>query len=176
MRCSEPGHRALVAIDPPSVRRHCAMRDYNVEPFVGVGPVRLGMSRDAVHNAMHESPGPFRKGSSVAPLTDAFHHSAFQVFYAGDQPIVEYIELSRDAELRAFYRGLDVFATPADEVAAFISRDAIYDEAGREFPYSYIFRRLQLSLWRPVLPEDDDSGRFFSTIGIGRRGYYDDGA
>ena len=150
------------------------MRDYNVEPFVGVGPVHLGMLRDTVHHAMQESPKPFRKGFSVAPLTDAFHQSAFQVFYESDQPIVEYIELSRDADFRAFYQGLDVFATPADEVAAFISRDASYDERGREFPYSYIFRQLQLSLWRPVLPDDDDSGRFFSTIGVGRRGYYDD--
>jgi hypothetical protein len=150
------------------------MRTYNVQPFVGVGPVRLGMSRDEVYHAMHESPTPFRKGASVAPLTDAFHQSAFQVFYAGDQPTVEYIELSRDADFRAFYRELDVFATPADEVATFIARDASYDETGREFPYSYIFRQLQLSLWRPVLPEDDDSGLFFSTIGVGRRGYYDD--
>ena len=150
------------------------MKDYNVQPLVGIGPVRLGMSRDEVHYAMHAAPTPFRKDATVAPLTDAFHQSAFQVFYAGDPPIVEYIELSRDADFRALYGGLDVFATPADEIAAFISRHASYNQEGREFPYSYIFHELQLSLWRPVASKDDESGRFFSTIGIGRKGYYDD--
>src|SRR5439155_19273129 len=94
--------------------------------------------------------------------------------YAGDQPTVQYIELSRDADFRAFYRDLDVLATLADHVVAVISRDARYDESGRDFPFSYIFRDLHLSLWRPVLPEDDEAGLFFSTIGIGQRGYYDD--
>ena len=150
------------------------MKDYNVQPLVGIGPVRLGMSRDEVHFAMHARETPFRKGATVTPLTDAFHQSAFQVFYARHAPIVEYIELSRDADFRVLYRGLDVFATLADEIAAFIARDASYNREGREFPYSYIFHELQLSLWRPVLPKDDESGRFFSTIGIGRKGYYND--
>ena len=150
------------------------MTNYSVQPFVGVGPVRLGMSRSEVRSRFTEAPKTFRKGSSTGPATDAFHNGAFQVFYDGQTDTAEYIELSRDADFHALYREVNVFATPADEVAAFVSRDASYDESEREFPYSYIFRQLQLSLWRPVLPEDDESGRFFSTIGVGRKGYYDD--
>jgi hypothetical protein len=150
------------------------MTSYSVQPFVGVGPVRLGMSRAEVHSTFAQAPKAFRKGPCTGPATDAFHNSAFQVFYDKQSDTAEYIELSRNADFRAFYREMDVFATPADEVAAFISRDASYDKSEREFPYSYIFRELQLSLWRPVLPEDDESGRFFSTIGVGRKGYYDD--
>ena len=150
------------------------MPDYTIQPFVGVGPVLLGMSRDEVRQAMMEQPKPFRKTKDRYEA-DAFHQSAFQVFYDGEQPTVEYIELSGGSIVRAFFRELDVFATPADEVVAHISRIAAFDETERELPYSYIFRGLQLSLWRPTLPESatDTDGRYFSTIGIGRKGYYD---
>jgi hypothetical protein len=151
------------------------MPDYTVQPFVGVGPVRLDMTRDEVRRAMPEPSKPFRKGPTSRHETDAFHQNAFQVFYAGEPPTAEYIELSRGSVVRAFYRDLDVFATPADEVVAYISRDAAFDQTDREIPYSYIFRDLQLSLWRPTIPESDTDpdGRYFSTIGIGKRGYYD---
>jgi len=128
------------------------------------------MSRDDVHRAMPEPPKPFRKGPKARHETDAFFQSSFQVFYGGDQPVVEYIELSRGSAVRAFYRDLDVFATPADELVAFISRDSAFNQKDREIPYSYIFPGLQLSVWRPTIGGTD--GRYFSTTGIGREGYY----
>src|SRR2546428_7197925 len=122
------------------------MPDYTVQPFVGVGPVRLGMSRDEVRRAMPEPSKPFRKAKTSQLETDAFHQNAFQVFYDGDQPTVEYIELSRGSVVRALYRDLDVFATPADDVVAYIARDSEFDQSDQEIPYSYLFRGLQLSL------------------------------
>jgi hypothetical protein len=152
------------------------MSDYVVMPLVGVGPVRLGMAREAVLEAMQLPTRSFRKRKSSPHVTDAFHDAGFQVFYAGEKPQVEYIELSRGAGLRALLYELDVFAVPAEEVAETISRQAPYDPKWREFPYAYLFRSLQLSLWRPVLPSSpsDAEGRYFSTIGIGVKGYYDD--
>jgi hypothetical protein len=133
------------------------------------------MARGEVHRAMQEPASPFRKSMTSQWETDAFHESSFQVFYGGDEPTVEYIELSRGSTVRAFYRNLDVFSTPADEVVARISRDSTFDQGDPEVPYTYVFRGLQLSLWRPVLPqsETDIEGRYFSTIGIGREGYFD---
>jgi len=133
------------------------------------------MSRDEVRRAMPEPSKPFRKAPTSRHETDAFHQNSFQVFYEGDQPVTEYIQLSRSLVTRAFYRDLDVFATPADDVVAYITRDSAFDQNDPEIPYSYLFRGLQLSLWRPVIPESttDTDGRYFSAIGIGRRGYYD---
>jgi len=152
------------------------MSDYVVTPLVGIGPVRLGMTRETVLKAMPLPSRPFRKRKSSQHETDSFHDAGFQVFYAGEEPQVEFIELSRGTGFRALFRDLDVFAETAEELAEIISRDAPYDSQWREFPYAYIFRSLQLSLWRPVLPNSpsDLEGRFFSTIGIGREGYYDD--
>ena len=148
---------------------------YEVVPHVGVGPVYLGMTRDEVRRVM---PGPyeaFRKVPDAQHETDAFLSSGFQVFYGGELPVAEYIELSRESGFRAVYRGIDVFATPADEVVAHVCRDAAFDSADWELGYSYIFPDLDLGLWRPVLPESaaDSEGREFSTIGVGVLGYYD---
>jgi hypothetical protein len=147
------------------------MPDYTVQPFVGAGPVLLGMSRKEVRRVMPELAKPFRKAPTSRYETDAFHQNAFQVFYGGDQPEVEFIELSRGSVVRALYRDLDVFATPADEVVTYISRESEFDRSDPEIPYSYLFRELQLSLWRPTIPESDTDtdGRYFSTIGIGKR-------
>src|SRR5262245_30939566 len=119
------------------------MHDFTLQPLLGVGPIRFGMSPDAVRRAMTESPRSFRKTPKSRYETDVFFQNAFQVFYGGDQPAVEFIELSRGLAVRAFYHDLDVFATPADEVLEFISRDAAFDAKGREIPYSYVFRGLQ---------------------------------
>jgi len=151
------------------------MPDYTVQPLVGIGPVRFGMSREEARRAMPEPPKPFRKGPTSQYETDAFHQSEFQVFYGGDQPAVEFIELSGGSVVRALYRELDVFATPADEVVTYFSRESELDQSDPEIPYCYLFRKLQLSLWRPSIPESDTDtdGRYFSTIGIGKRGYFD---
>ncbi len=153
------------------------MPDYVIKPLVGVGPVLLGMTRDEVRRAMPEPSTPFRKVSTAKYETDSFHKSAFQVYYSGDQPTVEFIELSSDPIVHVLYGELDIFNAPADEVIAYVSRDAEYDRSDPEIPYSYLFRGLELSLWRPLLPEDenDSDGRCFATIGIGRRGYYGEG-
>jgi hypothetical protein len=149
------------------------MPDYKVIPLVGVGPVRLGMTREQVRRAMPGPCEPFRKGRDDEHETDAFHDSSFQVFYGGEGPTVEFIELSSDPGVRALYGGLSVFETPADEVVARIGRDTAFDPSDPELGYSYTFPALELSLWRPVLPvEGNDEGREFSTIGIGVRGYY----
>jgi hypothetical protein len=83
------------------------MLDYSVQPFVGVGPVRFGMSPDQVRQAMPEPPESFRKTPTSQHNTDSFYESAFQVFYEGAEPTVQFIELSRDGVVRAFYGVLD---------------------------------------------------------------------
>src|SRR5262249_29981179 len=147
---------------------------YEVNPHVGVGPVKLGMTRDEVHRLMPGPNIPFRKSPDDKHETDAFHDAGFQVFYTGDAPVVEYIELSAGLGLQAIYDGISVFEKDASEVVAHISRNAAFDPDDWELGYSYVFRALDLSLWRPFLPEspNDPEGRQFMTIGIGVKGYY----
>jgi len=106
-----------------------------------------------------------------SPLVDAYLDSCFQVFY-DEAYTVEYIELSRNGPLTAIYNDLDVFATTAEQVVQHIGQHAAFDASDPELGYSYIFPDLDLSVWRPHLPEDGPDGQYFATIGIGKPGYY----
>jgi hypothetical protein len=152
------------------------IKQYQVVPLIGAGPVRLGMTRDEVRRAMPGNCESFRKGLDPGLEIDSWHESGFQVFYAESAPVVEYIELSRDSSFVATYNGVDVFELPADDVVAHVCRAAPFDLDNSEHGYSFIFPKLQMSLWRPTMPEspEDEEGRVFETIGIGVAGYYDE--
>jgi hypothetical protein len=152
---------------------------YDVVPHEGVGPVRLGMSRQAAREAMERAGVPLPP-VHVEVARDDYHNAGFQVSYDASG-IVEYVELYRGEPFVTRYRGVDVFATAADEMVALVAETAPYDRDDPDVGFSYVFRALDLSLWRPVMPEDCeeddepdeyDCGRVFTTIGVGRRGYY----
>jgi hypothetical protein len=140
---------------------------YGVEPRVGIGPVRLGMARDAVRAAM------LAVGQSHVADThaarDLFHRNSFQVFYDEDE-IAEYIELSRSTDFLAIFQGERILELPTDDAVRFVAQFASYSTTDRELGWSYVFPALDLSLWRPVI--EGDEGRSFATVGIGRVGYY----
>jgi hypothetical protein len=149
------------------------MTTFNVVPHEGVGPVRLGMSRDEARSAMALPVQSFKKTESSTALTDAYLDSCFQVFFDNEER-VEYVELSHCKSFITLYNGINVFATKAEDLIEFISKTAPYDANRRELGYSYVFPALELSVWRSTMPEDgeDEEGRFFMTIGVGKSGYY----
>jgi hypothetical protein len=146
------------------------MPRFIVQPLQGIGPVQFGMHRADVRAAMNLPVESFQQTGAPA-ATDAYLESCFQVFYdAADT--VEYIELSRGGSITAIYGALDIFVTEAEQVVEQIAQEAAVDETDPELGYSYVFPALELSLWRPVLPEYEQEGRYFATIGVGRPGYY----
>lgn len=149
----------------------CVARSYEVVPFRGVGPVRLGMSRAESRAAMGQQPDEFRKGPKDGPLVDAYHASSFQVFFdATDR--VEFIELSRSQDIEARYEDVPVLALPAAEAIAFMASKAAFNEDDPELGFSYEFPSLELAIWRPDEDEETPEGRTFATIAIGRPGYF----
>jgi len=146
------------------------MIEYEVVPHIGVGPVRLGMTHDEVIKAMGRQPDIVNGKITVG----CYHRCAFQVDYSTGQHIAEYIEISDWPDFIARFDGIDVFHTPAKELVAHIASKTPYDDTDWELGYSYIFREYDLGLWRPVIPESDEDpdGRYFSTIGVGIKDYY----
>jgi len=142
----------------------------DVVPLVGIGPIRLGMTRDQVRAAVDMPPLSFRKGAEV----DAFYNNALQVFYAADCPMAEFVEVSLGSELEPWLDGLDLSRVPADEVVASLSKAATVDDRDPELGLSYVFPALGISLWRRTLPESaaDLEGRYFDTVGVGAAGYF----
>jgi hypothetical protein len=156
------------------------MTRLEVVPLVGVGPVRLGMPRHAVHAVLGTVPHEFRKAGDRYP-TDCIFDNGFQIFYDGAQPVVEYIELSRDSGFEAYFDSVNVFEVPADELVRRLAQITEFDPDDPELGTSYTFPKWELSLWRPFVPygprpflrsPGNEEGRYFSTIGIGVAGYY----
>src|SRR4051812_44472797 len=113
------------------------MKSFVLEPGVGVGPVPLGTSRADVIRALGPEYRSFLKVQSARYQTDGWFFCAFQVFYAGEAPSVEFIELSRGREIEAQVMDIPVFGTPAREVVFHLKQATacVEEEAGG----TYIF-------------------------------------
>jgi hypothetical protein len=148
---------------------------YDVLPRVGAGAIRLGMSRAEARRVLGV---PVRSYPKVpgAPLTDTYFGADLQVAYDADDR-VQYIELNGPGAVDAVFHGRSLLMLPAEGVLAWMKRFAEYDPDDPEVGYSYIYPDLDLSVWRPTLPEgsEDDEGRFFRSVGVARAGYYANG-
>lgn len=145
-------------------------KEFVLDPLNGIGPIRFGMSREAVHAAFGPPTVSFHKTPCSRYPTDAWFDSDFQVFYDGDEPTVGFIELSNGHNLEAVLFGSPVFATSIPILIPEIERWAELDRTDPELGYSYTFPRLELSFWRP--DNDDEETPYCATVGIGRAGYY----
>jgi hypothetical protein len=145
---------------------------FDLLPHVGAGVVRLAMNRSEVRRLLGDPVRSYPKATG-SPLTDSYFGAALQVAYDREDR-VEYIELNGPGDIDAVFHGRSLLFLPADEVLGWMSRFAQYDRDNPELGYAYVYPDLDLSIWRPTLPEspDDEDGRFFRSIGIARAGYY----
>lgn len=121
-----------------------------VEPGVGIGPVRLEMTEAEVLAVMgepqHRRPDWLQVGQMWA-----WHQSCFQVSFGGSRTVGE-IMISFGGDLEALYAGIDLLNTPAAAVIAALSM--LEQGHPTEDGYSYTFPGLQLALWHQSRPED----------------------
>ena len=138
---------------------------YELEPHGGVGPVRLGASRDEVRSAVSDPPDPFRKDPSDPYEVDAFDSLGLHVHYAGDRPAVEFIEASEAEGVSITLGGTDLLRQSAAAVVAVLaSRSSVVEE---EEGSSFVAPALDVSLWRSS-PDDEA----FESVGVGAIGYF----
>ncbi len=89
---------------------------FEVQPKIGIGPVRLGMDRTSAIASMGLEPDSFMKTPMSHHPTDSFYEAGFQIFYEGEVPKVESIELSRGCGFEATLSGGNVLDLPVSEV------------------------------------------------------------
>jgi hypothetical protein len=145
-------------------------KEFVLDPLNGVGPIRLGASRESVLAALGTPSASFYKTADSRYPTDAWFGNGFQVYYEGDEPMVAFIELSDSDDYKAVLFGLPVFATAASALVREVGRRAKLDETDPELGYGYTFPSLELAFWRP--DNDDNEAPYFSTVGIGVPGYF----
>jgi hypothetical protein len=92
----------------------------------------------------------------------------------GPDGTAEFIECFRDERFRVVVFGLDVFGTLADELVQAVSARYPFDPNDPELGWSYVFRDIDVALWRETKPERKGvpEGRSFDSIGVGVKGYY----
>jgi hypothetical protein len=144
------------------------MPRFELAPLEAAGPIKFGMARRDVAAKLNLPSRPFKKAATSRHPTDAFLDSSLQVFYKGDEPVVDYIEFSRCAHLSVVYKGIDLFQVLAKEMIQRLEHEGDFDSDSEEDPTDLIFPDLSLSFWRPT-----KEGLYFSTIGLGSVGYYD---
>jgi len=145
------------------------MTSFEILPLIGVGPVRFGMTRDGVHSLLG------RPKTTRGSRRESFL-GGFYVDY-DDVGTVEFIEMASSDQFSLSYQGICLHRVTADEAVKFISRFDQFDESHPEHGYTFMFPKLQLSLWRGTVPEaeqepDDMDGHYFEAVGIGRLGYF----
>ena len=145
------------------------MRAFEIEPLRGVGPIRFGMSRDQVHEQL---------GSPQRVNDDReWFLSGFAVDFDADGR-VEFIEAARSANVRINFHGECLLDMSPDKAVEFVSKFAPYDPSDPELGCSYVFPALQVSLWRPTMPQSDQSadeseGSRFHAVGAATAGYFE---
>lgn len=165
-----------------------------IEPNVGIGKVKLGMTREEVHRVMGNNYFSFTRN---AVNIDAYYSSCFQINYDKNY-VVEFIEMANGiaGHFQVVFEEVDVFKTKAEALVAYVEKFAGYDKDSAESKsgYSYIFKDIGLSLWRPrvfkeeflqeswfqelkqEIKEDEMKYWYFEAVGLGRKGYWDTAA
>jgi hypothetical protein len=108
----------------------------------------------------HDGVGPLRLGMT-----------AVHVYYDADDR-AEYIEVARVSAVRPMFGEVAVLDIEAPRAVAAVARHAPYDQDDPELGFSYVFKQLDLSLWRPTDDDEEPEGHTFMSVGVGRRGYY----
>ena len=144
------------------------MYQFEIKPGLGVGPVRLSSHREDVRSALGEP----------EHCVDAreFYQSGLIVNYDSNDR-VEFIEMAESELFRAIFRGVDLHRGQAQEALKHVGSFADYDRSDPQLGHSYVFQSLQLSLWRPTTPKDnqdplDPEGRYFKAVGIAVDDYF----
>ena len=127
------------------------------------------MTRDEVHSLLGTP-------KTTRGLRREGFLGGFYVDY-DDEGTVEFIEMAKSDQFLSSYQGVCLHRVTADEAVKFVSCFDQFDENNPERGYTFLFPKLQLSLWRGIVPmaeqePDNMNGRYFEAVGVGRLGYF----
>ncbi|WP_392957500.1 hypothetical protein [Streptomyces sp. LN245] len=153
--------------------------DFDLAPPIGVGPLRIGMTRQSANTALDSLRDLSAVSESDRPGQHVFRPSGLMISIHCTRDLLEAVELGRPSPQtdRVIFRGLDVFAIPAREL---VQRMGEYTsiEADPDDPASFIAPDLLLTFWRPFAADDQPepesitsalTGKVHRVVGDGQR-------
>jgi hypothetical protein len=147
------------------------MHHFEIEPHAGIGPVRLGTYRSAVHETLSSIGFPLENTHGTI---DYFCEAAIQVEF-DDQQRAHFTGFSCHRAYSVFYSGVNVFDTPAQDLFALIAeRDGSGAHTFRDT--DYYFPNQIMTLWDADSQYDRLGGEqrvVWAQVGLGSSGYRD---
>jgi hypothetical protein len=140
--------------------------EFEITPYVGVGPIALGMTRSEVRRRLEAPVEPFMKSQTGAAPTDAFDTLGIHAHYDSDERC-EAVEFGR-LLTRPTFRGQQLLGQPFAEIHAWlqtIDPDVDSDSSGLT---SLTFG---FGLYAPSALDDPQSP--IEGVIVFKRGYYD---
>ena len=138
-----------------------------IRSHVGVGPIRFGMSREAVRSVVATPVRSFLKSPSSRVPTDAFDAAGIHVFYRQDGDC-EAIELASPAE--PTYEGQALLGRPYHEVRAWLRS---LDDSLEEDDAGLTAFRLGFGVFAPAASSDAEKP--VEAVIVFEAGYYETG-
>lgn len=126
------------------------MKIYEVEPYIGIGPIKLGMTRQAVRELLGEPStiqNAYENWGIKFPDKDYYYESCFQISYS-EIGCVNFIEVFMHAKYSVVYLGLDVHRIDATRVIAEIGKVAVPDAQAWEYPLNQDFPDIDVRIYR----------------------------
>ncbi|MDX2814465.1 hypothetical protein PV410_18160 [Streptomyces sp. PA03-5A] len=150
---------------------------FDLLPPLGVGPLQIGMPREAANAALDSLRDHSALSESDRPGQHIFRPSGLMISMECMQGTLQAIELGRPLAQtdRVTFRDLDVFALPAREVIEHMREYATVDPDPDD-PASFLAPDLLLGFWRPFAADDEpeeEQGYYFSSVLLAKPGYYD---
>jgi hypothetical protein len=137
----------------------------SIDPYFGVGPIKLGMSAEEVRTALGLPFKTFKKTPTALMPTDVFHGVGIYVYYK-TPGVCEAVEMANPAD--PVLHGMSFMAKPLSEVSAWLeSRDAkivINDSGLTSLKYG-------IGLYAPHAAKQPDDP--VEAVIVFERGYYD---
>ncbi len=139
--------------------------DFNVEPLIGAGQLRFGMSQDEIRRQMASPYKSFLKSLSSKMPTDSFLEDAVHVFYT-DGGNCEAIEFY--APSRVMLKSRNLLGVPYSEVKYLVSE---LDENLDEDSAGFSSHLLGVAVYAPSCEEYPDDPT--ESVLVFKKGYYD---
>ena len=141
--------------------------DYVIEPLEGAGPLKLGMSRDAVQEALTDAPREEAPDDDDDGSKDSYYDGSLRIAYDAEDRVAS-IELSAGGDLRPMYRDIDLFESPVTKAVSALEKDGPFDPDAPEMPFTFVFPALELALER----SDEADDATFERLTLGGEGFY----
>ncbi|MFI8461680.1 hypothetical protein [Kitasatospora sp. NPDC085464] len=150
---------------------------FELAPPIGVGPLQIGMKRQAANSTLDSLREPRAISPSDRPGQRIFRPSGLMISIGCTRDRLEAVEFGRPSESSDIvsFKGVDIFGLPARNVVTRMSEITTI-VAAEDDPASFVAPDLLLSFWRPFQGDDDpedEQGYYFNSVLLARPGYYD---